>query len=96
VIILDLNKSLSASIKNALEFKGISIEIADNYTEKLFNLEEQQKTDNIRLSVNIDCYDERLFLDVVKDMLNNGEIEINFTDKATERHIEYLNKMINQ
>jgi DNA-binding response OmpR family regulator len=91
---VNLNKSLSEGIKNALEFKGISIEIADNYMEKLFNLEEQQKTDNIRLSVNIDCYDGRLFLDVVKDMIENGEIDIILTDKATERHVEYLNKLI--
>ena len=90
---MDINKEVSASINNVLAFKGVNIEITDNYTEKLFNLEEEQKKDNIRLSVKFENYDERLFLDVLKNMIANGEIDIKLTQKATERHLEYLGKL---
>ena len=90
---MDINKEVSTIINNTLAFKGVNIEITDSYTEKLFNLDEEQKKENIRLSVNFEHYDERLFLDVLKNMIDTGEIDIKLTDKATERHIEYLKKL---
>lgn len=96
------NKIIEAFLRSITETENLTgrdIEFASDFKEKLkddFVLEADTllKNDDIRLYIRDEYLDNLLLLTTIKTMIFNGEITINFTDKAEQKNIDYIKKLV--
>ena len=96
---MDLNKALAKSIKEASSYEGLSLEFSKSSIEEIqkygmiHNISEYIEKDELRTYIHCTKADGNTFLYVIQKMLEDGEVELKFTEKASEKSINYLNKL---
>ena len=84
--------------------KGRSFEFSNDIMQKLNNdnfldninqyISEDWNDKDINISMCPTEYERYILLDVIMNMIKDGEIELTLTDKATDKHINYIRKLI--
>lgn len=83
--------------------KGRSFEFSKELRNKIYNqgficnMGQYINEDNsdIEVSISPTEYERYILLKIIMDMIQNEEIELKLTDKATDKNINYLNKLVN-
>ena len=86
-----LEKQIAQALENKLCFVGMSMEIGNNVDASYFNIDEEMDNGNIRVYTS-DLNSSQI-LYVLTNMLESGQVELAFTDKATEKNVGYLKKL---
>ena len=84
--------------------KGRSFEFSNDIMQKLNNdnfldninqyISEDWDDKDINISIYPTEYERYVLLDVIMNMIKDGEIELTLTDKTTDKHINYIRKLI--
>lgn len=92
---MSLNKAIATAINEQLNHKGLTIELSNDILVNIKNNHHMLDldSDNIEFYIKSDSLDNYLLLSNLRDMLLNDEIKINFTDKAINGKIDYINKL---
>lgn len=95
----NLNKKISECISEKMNYSGISLEFSTKLIEEIKrdafieNIEEYIKEDDLRTYIHCTYMDNNMILYVLQRMLMDGEAEVVFTDKATDKDINYIKKL---
>lgn len=95
----NLNKKISECISEKMNYSGISLEFSTKLIEEIKrdafieNIEEYIKEDDLRTYIHCTYMDNDMILYVLQRMLMDGEAEVVFTDKATDKNINYIKKL---
>ena len=84
--------------------KGRSFEFSNDIIQKLNNdnflndisryISKDFDDKDINICIHPVEYERYILLDVIKNMIKDGEIELTLKDKATDKHINYIRKLI--
>ena len=84
--------------------KGRSFEFSNDIMQKLNNdnflndisgyISKDFDDKDINICIHPVEYERYILLDVIMNMIKDGEIELTLTDKATDKHINYIRKLI--
>ena len=84
--------------------KGRNFEFSNDIMQKLNNdnfldninqyISEDWDDKDINISIYPTEYERYVLLDVIMNMIKDGEIELTLTDKTTDKHINYIRKLI--
>ena len=94
---MDINKLMPKIIQDKLDYKGESIELGIGFNNnEIIDLYEENKEDNIRISLKNYYASEHLVLSVLRHMIEQGEAKIEFTDLAEPNNIKYLDELLEE
>lgn len=84
--------------------KGRSFEFSDDIIQKLNKdnflndiskyIDRNKDNKDINVYIHSIEYEKYILLDVIMNMIKDKEIELTLTDKATDKNINYINKLI--
>jgi hypothetical protein len=90
---MNFNKYLIKSIEDSMDLNGVSIELSSNFKEDYFVVTEELEKDNIRTYISGGYLDSYMFLYHFAKMLEENKITITFNESATEKDIDYFEKL---
>lgn len=90
---MDIKKDVIKSINSILNLEGITIEVnKDGFY--MMEIDVSKPKEYLNIGVSGKYINRDLFLSKLIKMINNDEIEIRVTNKATKEDIDYLEKLL--
>lgn len=95
----DLNKKISECISDNINYNGVSLEFSKHLIDIInsygfiHNIDDYIQADDLHTYINGTYLDNHTLLSVLQNMLMNGEAEVIFTDKATDKNVNYIKKL---